>query len=280
MGAVWVPTLTDEGGGHWEDTTQRDMAATLARYRVSLLGGNRLVADEWNQQGRVAAADWAGLQADPLYARLVAAGARIATPQDLADLADPHGPGNGEGGSDLANIAGVLAFTVGGAYAVNSFNGTSLWGSLTGSPGSSAAVDLAATDLGGGYAGIGAGAGGETVTVAQALTAANGGIDEGALHAILTGPGAVSPGTVAGVASTAASAGGGAASGVSGASGLFGSLLGPAVAAGGALLKASLAPKPADVAPVSVPAAGLFDGGLGGPLLLALGAALVYKMAG
>lgn len=133
------------------------------------------------------------------------------------------------------------------------------------------AIDLSTSDIGIGQA-TGSAVGGETFTVPSVLTSGNGGIDDGALQVILNSPDAVSVGSVAKAVAAVADVG-------SKSPGLFGSLLtGAATTAASALIKNALAPKAPTVAPAAV-ASGAADGGLGGPLLLALGAAILYKMA-
>ena len=49
--------------------------------------------------------------------------APVASEVEVAQAADPNGPGNNEGGSDFANIAKVLGFVGGGAGLLNSLGG-------------------------------------------------------------------------------------------------------------------------------------------------------------
>ena len=156
MATEWVPDSNVEGGGNWIDTGQRDFSDMLAKYGYSMFTqgpGKSVVAPiQWNQQGRGAAPDQAGLMADPLWNQMKGA-TRIANQQDLADLADPNGPGNGEGGSDFANIMKALAFVGGGA---------ALTGALgAGAAGASAGTGAGAAGTGGTFGGL------------EALSAAN-----------------------------------------------------------------------------------------------------------
>ena len=156
MATEWVPDSNVEGGGNWIDTGQRDFSDMLAKYGYAMFTqgpGKSVVAPiQWNQQGRGAAPDQAGLMADPLWNQMKGA-TRIANQQDLADLADPNGPGNGEGGSDFANIMKALAFVGGGA---------ALTGALgAGAAGASAGTGAGAAGTGGTFGGL------------EALSAAN-----------------------------------------------------------------------------------------------------------
>lgn len=117
-----MAAMTMPDGSTWDPLTgevTNPMEEMLAKYGYSMFTqgpGKSVVAPiQWNQQGRGAAPNQAGLMADPLWAKLQAGGVRLAGAQDLTDLANPTGPGNGEGGSDLANIMGVLGFVGGGA---------------------------------------------------------------------------------------------------------------------------------------------------------------------
>ena len=178
MATEWVPDSNVEGGGNWIDTGQRDFSDMLAKYGYSMFTqgpGKSVVAPiQWNQQGRGAAPDQAGLMADPLWNQMKGA-TRIANQQDLADLADPNGPGNGEGGSDFANIMKALAFVGGGA---------ALTGALgAGAAGASAGTGAGAAGTGGTFGGL------------EALSAANPGrfgmaaADAAGVNTLAAGPG-------------------------------------------------------------------------------------------
>ena len=215
MATEWVPDSNVEGGGNWIDTGQRDFSDMLAKYGYSMFTqgpGKSVVAPiQWNQQGRGAAPDQAGLMADPLWNQMKGA-TRIANQQDLADLADPNGPGNGEGGSDFANIMKALAFVGGGA-------------ALTGALGAGAAGASAGT-------GAGAAGTGSTFGELEALSAANPGrfgmaAADAAAGAGAAGTGgtfgglealsAANPGTYGMAAADAAAGAAGAAAGAAGA---------------------------------------------------------------
>ena len=161
-------------------------------------GKRRLIpSSQWNPgvtnpDGSTIKADLVGLQADPLW-KQIEGYTRVATPQDLAEIADPNGFGNGEGGSDFSNIMTGLAFIGGGA---------ALTGAFGGAAGSGLGADLAGGAMGATEAGItGLGAdlagGAMGATDAAAAAASSGG---GAISNALTSLG-ISPSTAASVAS-------------------------------------------------------------------------------
>ena len=75
-----------------------------------------------NPDGSPIKSDLAGLMADPGWAK-IAPFTRIADEQYMRDSRDPNGPGNGEGGSDLANIMKGVAFIGGGAALTGGLGG-------------------------------------------------------------------------------------------------------------------------------------------------------------
>lgn len=76
---------------------------------------------------------------------------QVASQQDIANVSDPHGPGNGEGGSDWANILKGVAFVGGGAALTGALGGAAAGGGLT----SGAGTGLEAAEAGGAAGGSG-----------------------------------------------------------------------------------------------------------------------------
>ena len=105
-----------------------------------------------NPDGSPIKSDLAGLMADPGWAK-IAPFTRIADEQYMRDSRDPNGPGNGEGGSDLANIMKGVAFIGGGAALTGGLGGLFGGGEL-------AANTALPAMKGAGYSGAVGGAGG------------------------------------------------------------------------------------------------------------------------
>lgn len=237
MATQWVDNPYEEGGGHWVDVGQQSIESMLAKYGLkqgASLGGVGLFLPSGS-----GSPDLAGAQNDPEFQKLLSSNKyRIATPQDIARINDPNDPENNQGGSDLANIAGVLGFVGGGAALTGGLGGLLGGGgsasglgsaadeiaALTGSgagaggfstlsvAGAAGLGNLATTDLGGGYSSIGAvgdsGAGSVLTPAQVAANVAQSGA--GGNEIAGAGLGASDIGAGAGVAGAAASGTGGA----------------------------------------------------------------------